>query len=285
METLSVEAPAKINLGLRIIRLRSDGFHSLESIFSTVTLSDRISVTLNRDTVGISLECSGIFSPGGKNNLVWKTAETFMNAASISGGVTIKLHKNIPSPGGMGGGSSDAAAVLLALQKLTNSTVDLLSIAETLGSDVPFFLLQTPSAHVKGRGEILEPVQLPHFHCVLVHSGENIPTPMAFKLWDEHTGDLTEACRISNYTALNFGAWHEGKPFPVKLDNHFLTLLQSRFPGVARTAEELTRLTVNWGLSGSGPTFYALFRSEAEAKQAKEHLSGKFPWVVRCQSR
>ncbi|MCK5130948.1 MAG: 4-(cytidine 5'-diphospho)-2-C-methyl-D-erythritol kinase [Candidatus Sabulitectum sp.] len=285
MHKISIEAPAKINLGLRITGMRADGFHSLESIFSTVTLSDKIEVSMDRNAAGISLECSGVFSPAGEDNLVWKTAKAFMDETSTTGGVTISLHKSIPSPGGLGGGSSDAAAVLLALQKLTHSEADMTAIAERLGSDVPFFLLQTGAALVRGRGEILEPVHLPHFHCVLVHSGENIPTPMAFKLWDEYKGDLTEACHISNYTALKFGVWHEGKPFPVKLDNHFLSLLHSRFPGVTRTAEELSRLTVNWGLSGSGPTFYTLFRSEVEAREAEDHLAGKFPWVFRCQSR
>ncbi len=285
IKSIRINAPAKINLGLRIKALRDDGFHSLESIFSRVTLYDNITVSVNSNTSGVSLKCSGIHSPAGKSNLVWKTAESFIEAASLRCGVSVNLHKNIPSPGGLGGGSSDAATVLLALKQLTETGIDISLLAEEMGSDVPFFLLNKNSALVKGRGEILEPVSLPHFHCVLVHSGEKIPTPMAFKLWDEHRGDLTEAGTISNYTALNFGVWHEGKPFPVELDNHFLTLLRSRYPGIARTAEELSRLTVNWGLSGSGPTFYALFRSEAEAEGAKEHLIGKFPWVVRCQSR
>lgn len=287
MHRVSIEAPAKINLGLRIIGVRSDGFHSLESIFSTVTLTDEITVSFNSRTSGISLACTGIPSPADEKNLVWRAAQAFIdeNRINSSNGISITLHKNIPSPGGLGGGSSDAAAILIALQELTDTHRDITAIGESLGSDVPFFLLRAGSAFVTGRGEVLKPAVVPHFHCVLVHSGENIPTPMTFKLWDEHRGDLTEACSISNYTALKFGAWHEGKPFPVRLDNHFLPLLLSRYPGVTRTAEELSRLTCNWGLSGSGPTFYALFRSEAEAEEAEGHLAGKFPWVFRCQSR
>ncbi len=285
MNRIFIEAPAKINLGLQITGLRADGFHSLESIFATVTLADQIEILLNRNESGIALECSGIPSPAAEGNIVWKTAKLFMEETSAVGGLTISLHKNIPSPGGLGGGSSNAASVLLALQKLTNCNIDLFKLAERIGSDVPFFLLQERAAIVSGRGELLRSVSLPDFHCVLVHSEENIPTPMAFKLWDEFQGDLTEACPISNYTALKFGVWHEGKPFPVRLDNHFLTLLGSRFPALAQTAEELSLLTVNWGLSGSGPTFYTLFRSEEEAKEAEKHLAGKFPWVFRCQSR
>ncbi|MCD4706502.1 MAG: 4-(cytidine 5'-diphospho)-2-C-methyl-D-erythritol kinase [Candidatus Sabulitectum sp.] len=287
MRKVSIEAPAKINLGLRITGVRSDGFHSLESIFSTVTLTDEITVSLNPRVSRVSLTCTGIPSPTDENNLVWKAAQAFMNEADVKDrdGISITLHKNIPSPGGLGGGSSDAAAVLLALRDLTGIRINLTPLGERLGSDVPFFLLRAGSAFVTGRGEVLKEMVLPHFHCVLVHSGEKIPTPAAFKLWDEHRGDLTEACPISNYTALKFGAWHEGKPFPVRLDNHFLTLLHGRYPGVTRTAEELSRLTGDWGLSGSGPAFYALFRSENEAKEAEEHLAGKFPWVFRCQSR
>ncbi len=287
MRRISIEAPAKINLGLRITGLRPDGFHSLESIFSTVSLTDEITVSLDPRTTGISLICTGIPSPADESNLAWRAAQAFMDKTGIKNrsGISITLHKKIPSPGGLGGGSSDAAAVLLALRKLTGIRINLTPLGETLGSDVPFFLLPGGTALVTGRGEILKPAVVPRFHCILVHSGENIPTPAAFKLWDEHPGDLTEACPISNYTALKFGVWHEGKPFPVRLDNDFLTLLRSRYPGLVRTAEELSRLTVNWGLSGSGPAFYALFRSEAEAKEAEGHLSGKFPWVFRCQSR
>ncbi len=287
MQTLAVEAPAKLNLGLEIAGVRSDGFHELRSIFSTVSLSDSLTVSIEYGVSGINLRCSGIPSPEGKSNLVWMAAEAFLEAAGISKNTaaTISLHKNIPSPGGLGGGSSDAAAVLLTLGKLTTIKLDLASLAERLGSDIPFFLLQTETAYATGRGDILKPVKLPGFHCVLVHSGDNIPTPFAYKLWDDNAGGLTEACPRSNYTARKFGAWHEGKPFPVKLDNQFLPLLRRRYRGIDHAAEELSRLTVNWGLSGSGPVLYALFRSGEEAKNAKEHLAGKFPWVLRCQSR
>jgi 4-diphosphocytidyl-2-C-methyl-D-erythritol kinase len=285
MTSISLEAPAKINLGLRITGTRSDGFHSIESVFARVTLFDKLTISLDYDNSDISLVCTGIPSPAGETNLAFRAARTFMSETRCQSGAVISLHKNIPSPGGLGGGSSDAAAVLTGLQKLTGSSANLALLGEQLGSDVPFFLLPEKSAYVTGRGEILTPVELPEFHCVLVHSGENIPTPEAFKLWDKHRGGLTEACPISNYTALNFGVWHEGKTFPVRLDNHFLPILLGCFPGVARTALELSALTDSWGLSGSGPTFYALFRSEPEAMEAEKLLSGKFPWVFRCRSR
>jgi 4-diphosphocytidyl-2-C-methyl-D-erythritol kinase len=287
MKRISLSAPAKLNLGLSITGVRADGYHELQSYFSALTLSDSLTVSVEHGFSGVELQCSGIPSPENKNNLVWIAAEAFLSAAEISEStaVTISLHKNIPSPGGLGGGSSDAAAVLLALQELTEIRIDLASLGEKLGSDVPFFLLHSETAFVTGRGEILEPVELPGFHCVLVHSGDNIPTPLAYKLWDDNRGGLTEACRIINYTARNFGAWHEGKPFPVRLDNQFLPLLRSRYRSIDRAAGELSSLTVNWGLSGSGPVLYALFRSKEEAEEAERYLVGKFPWVLQCQSR
>jgi len=285
MNSVSLEAPAKINLGLRITGIRPDGFHSIESVFSSVTLCDHLTVSLCSNDSGVSLICSGIPSPADRTNLAFKAASMFIDESGYRGGISISLHKNIPSPGGLGGGSSDAAAVLLALRELTDSSLNLSRMGERLGSDVPFFLLAGKSAFAAGRGEILTPVEIPEFHCVLVHSGDNIPTPLAFELWDKYGGGLTETRSQGHYTALNFGVWHEGKTFPVRLNNHFLPILLERFPGVARTALEISSLSDSWGLSGSGPSFYALFRSETEAMEAEKQLFGKFPWVFRCQSR
>ena len=102
MNTVSIEAAGKINLGLKITGIRPDGFHSLESIFSTITLSDTITVSFNSNSNGISLSTSGIFSPSGEANLVWKTASAFLEETGLTGAVHISLHKNIPSPGGLG---------------------------------------------------------------------------------------------------------------------------------------------------------------------------------------
>ncbi len=284
MNSISIEAPAKLNLGLQITGVRSDGFHSLASHFTKITLSDvmNIALTVNKE---ISISSSGIHVPANKNNIIWKAASLFKKASGYSGGVNIHLQKNIPSPGGLGGGSSDAASTLLALQELLNTNLNLFKLAEQLGSDVPFFLLNSTSAFVTGRGEILDPVELPEFHCLLVNSGEQIPTPVAYKLWDQHNKALTDTHVFHNNTACNFGAWHEGKPFPVKLDNSFFVPLQSRFPGFTHAAEKLSQVTDNWGLSGSGPVFYALFRSSVKAELAKKHFAGKFPWMFCCQSR
>ncbi len=285
MSSLVVRAHAKLNLGLRITGLRPDGFHSIESVFSQVSLYDQLTVELTGEPGVVALKCTGIPSPRDEGNIVWRAVELFRKATGNNSGVALSLHKNIPSPGGLGGGSSDGAAVLTAMKELTGNTVDLMKTAEALGSDVPFFLTGFPSALVRGRGELVTPCTLPDYHAVLVNCMEEIPTPMAYRLWDEHSGHLTGAGPVNHYTALNFGVWHEGKPFPVELGNHFLPVLSKRYRGVAETAADLAEISYDWGLSGSGPVFYALFAREAEAMEAEERLRGKYPWVFRCRSR
>jgi 4-diphosphocytidyl-2-C-methyl-D-erythritol kinase len=285
MSRVQVQAPAKLNLGLAIRGMRDDGFHSIESVFSTITLCDQITVELSGDPGGTELTCSGVQSPEGEKNLAWKAAELFRKATGIREGISITLHKNIPSPGGLGGGSSDTAAVLGALARLTGYEGNLMEMGGELGSDVPFFLAGHTSALVTGRGEEVRECKVPFYHAVLVDSMENIPTPTAYRLWDERGGHLTGAGPVNHYTALNFGVWHEGKPFPVELGNHFLPILSERFKGVKRAAADLSGLSDSWGLSGSGPVLYALFRTEDEAGRAQEKLRGKYPWVLRCRSR
>lgn len=285
MNSLRIQAPAKLNLGLRITGVRDDGYHEIESIFSSLTLADELTVELQDPGEGISLKCFGITSPEDAGNLVWKAADLFRERTGMKQGISLKLHKNIPSPGGLGGGSSDTASTLKALAELTGFRGSLRAMAEELGSDVPFFLTGYSSAIVKGRGEIVSECRVPEFHAVLVNSDEKIPTPMAYRMWDEQGGHLTEPWYVNHYTALNFGVWHEGKPFPVELGNHFLPILQERFHGVKRAAGDLAEICDNWGLSGSGPVLYALFTSEEGAKEAEESLNGKYPWVFRCRSR
>ncbi len=276
---ITLRAPAKVNLGLRILGNRPDGFHDIRSIFCPVTLWDTVSVKLSPGK-GITLKSSGIPSPEGPDNIAWKAADLFMAADGRSWAVSIGLHKRIPSPGGLGGGSSDAAAVLKALARLTGSAVPLEPLALELGSDVPFFLGTGP-ALVEGRGERLTPVRVPFFHGVLVDSGEPVPTPWAYGLWD--AADLTETGATYDDSPLEMAQWHEGKPYPADLRNDFLPLLSSRLPGLERACRALSSLTGDWGLSGSGPVVFALFRTAAEAKRAVEVLGNSFTRVYAVE--
>ncbi len=278
---ISLTAPAKINLGLRILGGRPDGFHDIRSVFCPVSLADELRVGTTPEKGDIRLECSGVPSPEGRLNIAWRAAQLFLEATGVPVGVNIRLHKRIPSPGGLGGGSSDAAAVLMALAELTGKHDRLHEMALELGSDVPFFLGEGP-ALVEGRGERLTPLCLPGFHAVLVDSGEAVPTPWAYGLWD--AAPLTSPCPPCDYSGLKLTQWHEGKPYPADLRNDFLPLLSSRLPGIRRVAGALSALTEDWGLSGSGPVAYGLFRTAAEAGIASKVLGESFTRVYTAES-
>jgi 4-diphosphocytidyl-2-C-methyl-D-erythritol kinase len=154
---LRIGAPAKINLFLEVTRKRADGFHELETIFQTLELHDRVEVTVDPSRDGVALWCDDASLPSDSRNLAWRAAELWQQRRPSVGRVEIQLVKRIPHGAGLGGGSSDAAAVLRALQRSSMAplaSAELADIALELGSDVPFFLLGG-TAHGTGRGEVL----------------------------------------------------------------------------------------------------------------------------------
>lgn len=278
---ITVKAPAKINLGLTILGTRPDRFHDIRSIFCPVSLSDTLRVGVTSKKGKINLQCHGIPSPGGSENIAWRAAALYLDATGGGFGVDIHLHKEIPSPGGLGGGSSDAAAVLMALAELRGDYGPLNSLALELGSDVPFFLGSGP-ALVEGRGERITEVTLPGFHAVLVDSGEAVSTPWAYGLWDSQA--LTRPGASCDDSWLKTEQWHEGKPYPARLQNDFFSLLASRLPGIDRAAKALSTVTEDWGLSGSGLVLYGLFRTAGKAESAAEVLRESFTRVCTAES-
>ena len=282
---VTVRAPAKINLGLRILDRRPDGYHGIRSVFCPVGLCDTLRFSPTSRRGSINLECLGNPSPSGPDNIAWRAAALFLRSTDADMGVDISLHKVIPSPGGLGGGSSDAAAVLLAMAFLSGRWKGLCELALQLGSDVPFFLGDGP-ALVEGRGEILTPVSVPAFHAVLVDSGEAVPTPWAYGLFDSEAGTaaLTNTGAPCDVSGLKTAKWHEGKPYPANLRNDFFPLLSGRLPGIESVASALSCLTDDWGLSGSGPVLYGLFRTAAESEEAARVLRESFTRVYTAES-
>lgn len=282
---VTLKAPAKINLGLSILDSRPDGYHNIKSVFCPVSLADTVGLSPTAQSGVINLECRGMRSPEGPDNITWRAAALFLEATGAHMGVDINLHKVIPSPGGLGGGSSDAAAVLLGMAFLTGEWAGLDELALQLGSDVPFFMGDGP-ALVEGRGEILTPAAVPGFHAVLVDSGEEVATPWAYRLLElePRSPALTNTGVSCDVSDLITAKWHEGKPYPTNLRNDFFPLLSRRLPGIEKAAKALSVLTDDWGLSGSGPVLYALFRTAPEAKKAAKVLGESFTWVYTAES-
>ncbi len=177
-------APAKINLYLHITGRRADGFHELETLMAPISLGDLLDLELIGS--GIEFTCSDPALSDAKDNLATKAARLFLDEFKIAQGVRIHLEKAVPVGAGLGGGSSDAAAVLLALRKLTGVAADdakLRELAGRLGSDIPFFIRGTP-ALCRGRGEIIEPVTLRGaYQGLLVHPGFGVSTPWAYQTY------------------------------------------------------------------------------------------------------
>ncbi|PKL49375.1 MAG: 4-(cytidine 5'-diphospho)-2-C-methyl-D-erythritol kinase [Planctomycetes bacterium HGW-Planctomycetes-1] len=179
---LLARAPAKVNLSLLIADKRPDGYHNLETLMAKITLYDEMLFETDKEE-GIELVCNGLWSPAGEDNLVYKTCRLFYDAVNTEPRIKLTLTKNIPAGSGLGGASSDAATVLLALNKLYNQSIDsskLHKLAGQLGSDVAFFL-NGPLAVCTGRGEKVSKVdkKLP-FAAVLVLSDINTSTKRVY---------------------------------------------------------------------------------------------------------
>ena len=182
---MTIQAPAKVNLVLRILGKRADGFHDIETLMAPVTLADEIDIEVSEGS-GIALDCSDPSVPTDASNLVWRAAEAFATRTGLTFHTSINLRKNIPSGAGLGGGSSDAAAVLVAINRLLDARladVELEAIAATLGSDIPFFIRNRP-AICRGRGETMELAgSVPDANLLLVKPPFPVSTAWAYKAW------------------------------------------------------------------------------------------------------
>ena len=181
---ITVFAPAKINVILRILDRRSDGFHNLWSMMQTVALEDEVQIRLRQGRQGIQLRCDATQLAADQSNLVYRAAAAVLERAQHAIGLDIELRKRIPMGAGLGGGSSDAAATIIGLNHLLRlewSPAQMADVGQLLGSDVPFFFF-APSAFVAGRGEIVRPVVIERARwVVLVNPGFEVNTKWAYQ--------------------------------------------------------------------------------------------------------
>lgn len=184
--SLVLSAPAKINLWLRILGKRDDGFHDIETRMCPISVADEVTIQAKSDDAETTLTCSDTSLPLDGSNLALKALRAFERQTGIRRPWSIHLEKRIPSGAGLGGGSSDAAAVLAGLNQLTGaplSQADLCAIAGTIGSDIPFFIHHS-TCDATGRGELVVPVSFPHrLTLLLIKPPFGVPTPWAYRQW------------------------------------------------------------------------------------------------------
>jgi 4-diphosphocytidyl-2-C-methyl-D-erythritol kinase len=288
---------AKINLSLKVLGKRSDGFHELRTVFQSITLADRLEIDYEPGR-GSSVELeSSIDIP---DNLVTRAARALMDASSIRGSVRFRLHKRIPMGAGLGGGSSNAAAVLLALPALARKPVplpELNAIAATLGSDVPFFLYGGAALGL-GRGEQLYP--LPDSgprHALLVTSGIHVSTPAAFAaLARAPLTELTPTAQANKMNRFQSVAWGmacastSGCGWEAFCENDFEAAVFPKFPLLKSLHRKLNRSGASPArMTGSGSALFGVFPSREACERGLAAMGTLPPKVdvhkIRFSSR
>jgi 4-diphosphocytidyl-2-C-methyl-D-erythritol kinase len=267
-------APAKINLGLAVTGRLENGYHTLDTLFCTLMVGDWL--YLQATGVGIELEVVGSDLPTNQDNLVYRAAAAYLEAAQIQGGVRLRLEKLLPIAAGLGGGSSDAAACLRGLQRLYPSELDLYPIATKLGADVPF-LLRGGAARASGIGEVLLPLELPSLCVVLVNPRVGITAKEAYMGLNGRFGAPLELAAIVQ-------ALKQQNPPPYRNDLEQSVL--EAYPIVQEVKGALARVGLFGVLmSGSGSTCFGLATDINAANAAALELQAAHPnwWVCVTQ--
>jgi 4-diphosphocytidyl-2-C-methyl-D-erythritol kinase len=283
---LTVPSFAKVNLGLEVLGTRSDGYHELRTLFQAIDLHDEI--TLRPRPRGITLECDHPGVPRDETNLAWRAAESLRRRARVTGGVAIRIEKRIPVAGGLGGGSSNAAAVLMALNRLWRLDLgpdDLHRMARRLGADVPFFLVGGTALGLARGDEVYPLYRQVTGHVVLVDPGRPVSTAAVFARVD---AGLT--ARENSYTIFRFVSRDlEGaEAFPV-LTNDLEQAALEEAPDLARTVGRIRGALVREGallaaLSGSGSSYFGVFDDPQRARRAHAALASQGFAVHRCRT-
>ena len=274
-ETLELKAPAKINLFLAVTGRRADGYHELFTLMCAISLFDRL--TLRFGGRGIRVCCNHPAVPTDHTNLVHRAASRFFERLGVSVGVAIRIDKQIPVAAGLGGGSSDAAAVLAGLNGVFGQPFGpevMADLALAIGADVPFFLTARPSL-ATGIGERLTPVaELVPYHVLTVCPDLSVATSEVYKKLNLGLTKCEKKLKQLHLKTEKFDAL-------CFLCNDLETVTARNFPQINEIKKALLGLGAKGALmSGSGPTVFGLFADAACAGRALDHLSQRREWNV-----
>jgi len=271
MQTLTLAAPAKINLFLHVTGRRADGYHTLESLFVLVDLADTVELTVRDDgTISRGAPLAGVHE---RDDLTLRAAHALRAAANVTQGAVIRVVKRIPLGAGLGGGSSDAATVLLGLNRLWSiglSRAELMRIGARLGADVPFFLGDGP-ALARGTGNVLASMSVPACWIALAMPRLHVATASIFA-----SRELTHSAPSAKMDVFSEGYGH----------NDLEAAAVARFPQVREAVQALRRASPAARMSGSGACVFASFAGEDDARRALASLPADMPGcIVRTLNR
>jgi 4-diphosphocytidyl-2-C-methyl-D-erythritol kinase len=270
---ISVHAYAKVNLDLRVLGMRADGFHELRTVFQAISLHDTITCVPREGPFAIECATAGV--PLDETNLIWRAAAALSRALRRRGavdGIVVRLEKRIPLQAGLGGGSADAAAALLALAafwRVPLRPAQLTDVAATLGADVPFFLTGGTALGL-GRGDEIYPLaDMPPHWIVLVVPGFGVSTSEAYGWWDAEREARGPIVREPQYVP---GPWPSRA---AQLINDFESPIARHHPEIDQMKAALRRAgAVAAAMSGSGSAVFGLFQRRRDAAAAVRRLSG-----------
>ena len=272
MKKLQLKAPAKVNYRLDVLGKRADGYHDLRMIMQRVDLCDDIEISLS-ERPGIRVTCGRAGVPDGPGNIAWRAADALVKLSGREVGIDIAITKKIPVAAGLGGGSSDAATVLMGVNELLElglSDERLMEIGVKLGADVPFFIFKK-TALAEGIGDRLTALdQVPALWIVLVNPGIHCSTA-----WVYQNLQLTTKPEVA-IVSRSYGTLDE---VCAVLSNDLEPVTFTRYPAVCELKERLLTAGARGSLmSGSGSTVFGLFAEESAARQAAEEIAKERGW-------
>lgn len=282
MEPVTLLSHAKVNLYLKILGRRADGFHELETVMAALSLADEL--RFESRPHGVTLECNLAGVPTDDTNLAVRAAKVLQAEFGVAHGVHIVLCKQTPMGGGMGGGSSNGAATLTGLNRLWNlgaSTDRLRALAATLGSDVPFFIEPTVAV-CRGRGEVIEPI--PPDRCralrgagvVLLNPGFGVPTPWAYQSFAARGGAAAEAPRDVK-PFLDALAGNDARSLAAHLTNSLEAPVFHKYPVLEMLKHSLLEAgAIGAMMSGSGATVFGLCENVAHAESVRSNITARY---------
>lgn len=291
-DSFKLPAFAKINLSLRVLGRRTDGFHEIRTIFQTISLRDSLAFEpIESDRIEFSCEAADSLAdsaraPNDESNLVYKAAQALRERYGLSLGAKIRLEKRIPAQAGLGGGSSDAAAALLGLShlwKLKTSKSDLYELGARIGSDVPFFFYGG-TALGTGTGTKIEPLEdFPKKPLLVVVPGVGVSTAEAYKALN--VSALTKVGRAANLSVSRAKAQKEDHLHELMRNDFEAVVMVSR-PEIGRARDSLLRAGAREAmLSGSGSSVFGVFDDNEKADRACADLRTNESWrVFSCET-